>query len=149
MAPRRLSWLSALLLAPVVVIALWSDQVPIRGGMFLADLKAFGLRVEARLGFHLRAIDSPVPLDQVIHIVLWAAVGFVAHRLAAHRFTPVLIATIVLLASYLSELGQAVFTAGRSVEASDAVANAVGVGVGILFAQVLDWATRRRTQAER
>ena len=63
--------------------------------------------------------------------------------------TPVLIATVVLLASYLSELGQAVFTAGRTVQASDAVANAVGVGVGILFAQVLDWATRRRAQAER
>ena len=115
----------------------------------LDHLKALGLRVERKLGLHLGAIDSPVPLDQGIHVVLWATVGFVAHRLAARRFPPVFIAPIVLLASYLFELGQAVFTAGRSVEASDAVANAVGVGVGILAAQVLDWATRRRTQTER
>jgi glycopeptide antibiotics resistance protein len=110
----------------------------------LSDISTLGLRLGERLGFDLSGVERPVPLGLGVHFVLWAAVGFFAHRLATRRFPAVLVTAAVVVASYLFELGQAVFTASRTVETDDMIANLVGVMVGTLAAQLLNWTARHR-----
>ena len=74
------------------------------------------------------------PADFLVHIGIWAVVATLV-GLAVWSWRGLLVAGVLLVASSAAlELAQGRYAETRSVEARDAMANAIGIGVGLVVA---------------
>lgn len=115
---------------------LWADR-----GTLLGDRIMYGL-VDAGRTFERTTMidlvdrrDIPASMDQIGHAMLWAVGAFVLgwFRLGRDSANSIGLMTVgleVALLSLLSEFAQPLVSTNRGFEASDAVANLVGVSIG-------------------
>ena len=139
--------IGALAMVPVVVVVSLSDRALLSSGRVLAGGRYLTDRVADRLGFELGPVDLPFPPDAGVHLLLWAAAGFFAHRLLGDRVSALVVLWTLAAASFALEVGQVFFTSSRSFELSDMAANVVGVLVGVTAAATYAWFETRRDRA--
>ena len=128
---RALIGVGALAAGAFSAALLLSDRAP---GVLRSVL---GPRVE-RLWNRIDLAGRPAELageaasqpDFVVHLLIWAAVAFLAVLTVwSWRATP-FVAGAVVVVSLVIELGQGVWSDTRAVERSDMEANLLGVGLG-------------------
>ena len=134
--PRRpLALVLAGGLVPLVAVLSFSDRAPglIEDG--LARLRIVGWRAERRTGIDLFDVPSlPVGLWFVGHLAMWGLLAFVVTWGLAGRWRPTTIALGLVSVSLLTEVAQVQITTLRAMQASDALANVVGILVGVVLA---------------
>ena len=131
-------WVAAF--GALAVILLLSD----RGGAFFTDVVnvvgAAGRRVESESGVNLiDREDIPGEADEIVHAFFWGS-GMLLIGWVTRSRIPVLITALFVGAISLGfELAQPILSDTRGIEASDAVANLVGVGfaAGVLFVSLI------------
>ena len=85
--------------------------------------------------------------DKLLHVVAFLGIGL-AWRLAGLTARRVLLVGVMLI--LVTELGQAVLPTGRSADVFDGLADALGLGLGLLLAGWTHrWAVRPAEAADR
>ena len=120
---------------PLVAVLSFSDRAP---GMIedaLARLRVVGWRAERRAGVDLLDMPSlPVGLWFAGHLVMWGLLAFVVTWGLAGRLRPTTVAITLVGASLLTEVAQVQLTTLRAMQATDALANVLGILVGVVVA---------------
>lgn len=138
MLRRPLAALAALLLAPVVIVGSLSDRAPGAVERLIAKVQRKGSGLEDRLGLDVVDLgDAPIGLWSAGHLVLWCAVGVVAYAAVGDRLRVSALAVGLVSASFAAEVAQVLFTTHRAMQASDMIANTVGVVLGVGGAAVV------------
>ncbi|MGB0115072.1 MAG: hypothetical protein WBP59_17765 [Ilumatobacteraceae bacterium] len=116
------------------VALMLSDQAPgFLRRIFGDALDRLSDRIDA--GARIPAEQLPAS-DTVVHVLVWGAATLLI-GLTVWTWRGLALAALGLLAvSACVEIAQGAYSSSRSVEASDAVANALGVGVGVALAAV-------------
>jgi hypothetical protein len=120
-----------------------SDRAPGASIAVFVRTRSVAFRIVERLGLDVVPIGLPFQPDLLVHVVLWGAVGFIAHRLIGTRASAVTVAAIVTATSVVFEFGQVAFTATRGMATLDMAANLVGVSIGVLAAIAFSAAAAR------
>ena len=149
MGRRPFAAIAAAILLPVVVVLTLSDRAPTAGLRVLSGLRRVGNRVLDRLVPDHPPIDVPIPADQAIHLLLWAAIGLVTHRLVARRLSTVTVMWLLIGVSFAFEVAQVLFTTTRDMEAGDIAANVFGVLIGVSVSHLVTWMLDRRSARRR
>lgn len=136
MTRRPLAALAALAGLPVLLVLTLSDRAPRLSWQALMDLRLLGARVEGRLGLQPADVEVPISPDVAVHLALWAAAGFVAVRLLRGHVPLAVVAAALVGASLALEVAQVVLTSTRDLQVKDALANGIGVAVGVAAAWV-------------
>lgn len=114
------------------VALMLSDRAP---GFLRSVFGDAVVRLSDRIDAPARIPAGQLPeTDAVVHIAVWAAAMLLV-GLTIWTWRGLVIAALVVLASSIAvEIAQGVYSSSRMVERTDAIANAVGVGVGTLLA---------------
>ena len=143
MLRRPLAVLAAVLLAPVVIVGSLSDRAPGAVERLVEKVQRKGSVLEERLGVDVVDLgDAPIGLWPAGHLLLWCAVGVVAHAAVGDRVRAVLLAVGLVAASFAAEVAQVLVTTHRAMQLSDMVANTVGVVLGVCGAAVVSLLAR-------
>lgn len=131
-------WVTAF--AAAAVLLLLSD----RGGdiftTVLDVIMSAGRRVESESGVNLIDRDDiPGEADQIVHAFFWGSGMLLIGWVARNRIPILITGLIVGSISLAFELAQPVLSSTRAIEASDAVANLVGVAFAsaVLFVSMV------------
>lgn len=138
MSRRTVVALVAVPFSLMTAVLLLADRAP---GLTIGRapaLWALGSRIQSRLGIDLiDRTDIPFELDTIGHLGLWFVAGALARALTPPSVRSRVLLMLMLIVSTLMEVGQGFLTAGRNVSVSDAVANTVGVVLGLMAVTIL------------
>lgn len=132
---RLLFGLTSIAATLTAVALMLSDRAPGTVEAVFGDrARRLWVRVDASPRVGLPSTSELPSTDVVIHVAVWAVIaGLVGLTLWTWRGL-VVSAGVLTVASGLLELAQGRYATTRSVEISDAVANLMGIGVGLAAA---------------
>lgn len=114
------------------VALMLSDRAP---GLLESVFGDAVVRLSERIDAGSRIPTEQLPeSDTIVHVAVWAIATLLV-ALTIWTWRGLLVTSIAMLAmSAVVEIAQGLYTSTRSIEASDVIANTIGVAIGVLLA---------------